>query len=72
MVCHLLSNYCLSLPLTFLSSFVSINVLFELFVLFVLITKYYSGDQNKEQDVSEECGTSGGEEKIVQGFARNT
>jgi len=58
-------------PLTFPSLFVLINFLFELLVLFVLISKYYSGDQNKEQELSEECCTSGGEEKLVQGFARN-
>ena len=66
------SNAGLPRPLIFSSLFVLINFLFLLFVLVVHYTKSYSGYQNKEQEMSEECGTSGGEKKHVQGFARNT
>jgi hypothetical protein len=59
-------------PLTFPSLCVLINSLFVLFVLFVLVTKYYSGDQIKEQETSEECGTAGGDKKHLQDFSRNT
>jgi len=30
--------------------------------------KYYSGDQMKENEIGEACGTCGSEEECVQGF----
>jgi len=33
-----------------------------------MLTKYYSGDQIKENETGETCGTYEGEEEYVQGF----
>jgi hypothetical protein len=32
------------------------------------VQKYYSGDEMKENEIGEACGTHGSEEKCVQGF----
>jgi hypothetical protein len=34
----------------------------------VLLTKYYSGDQIKNNEMGSACGTYGGEERCVQGL----
>jgi hypothetical protein len=34
----------------------------------VILKKFYSGDQIKENEIGEACGTYGDEEECVQGF----
>jgi hypothetical protein len=35
---------------------------------FVLLTKYYVGDQIKKNEMGRTCNTCGGEQKCIQGF----
>jgi hypothetical protein len=39
---------------------------------FVLLTKYYSGDQIKKNEVVRACSTYVGEESCIQGFGMET
>ena len=41
-------------------------------LLSVLLTKYYSGDQIKENEIGGACGTYRGEKGRVQGFGVET
>jgi hypothetical protein len=38
----------------------------------VLLTKYHSGDQIKNTEISGACSTYAGEERCIQGFGRET
>jgi hypothetical protein len=37
-----------------------------------VITKYYLGDQMKNNEMAEVCGTYGGEERCIEGFGGET
>jgi hypothetical protein len=38
----------------------------------VLLSKYYSGNQIKEDEMGGACGTYGGDEKCIQGFGEES
>jgi hypothetical protein len=40
--------------------------------MFVLLTKYHSGDKVKKTEMGRTCGTYGGEERCIQGFNGET
>ena len=39
---------------------------------FLLLTKYYSDDQIKKNEMGVACGTCGGDERCIRGFGEET
>jgi hypothetical protein len=48
------------------------NFIFRTETKIVLLTKYHSGDKVKKTEMGRTCGTSGGEERCIQGFSGET
>jgi len=40
--------------------------------IYVLLTKYFSGDQVEKNEIGGECSTYWGQERCIQGFCRET
>jgi hypothetical protein len=59
------------LPVEIFKHFFSVNIII-VNIIIVIITKYFSGDQIKKNEMGGACSTYGWEERCIQGFGGET